>query len=184
MDPTEDESGLDLTEDPHCHIHFVASDLPEPLPKLDLIERKFSALGNNHIQAFQTSKTSKYMLKRGRGVLMEGWTMLYLRKMTRIPIPIVYAILTNKKTEREIIIMEYIPCSSLDKIWSTLEVVEKEDVAKHSLLTSPNCVRFRLPAFSGAHCPPSLETWAKSLCQTFYLHHMGQMRASAGPLTL
>lgn len=84
---------------------------------------------------------------------MEGWTMLYLRKMTRIPVPTVYAILTNKKTEREIIIMEYIPYLSLDKTWSTLDVAEKEDVAKQLATYFTELRALPSPGFFGCSLP-------------------------------
>lgn len=50
MDPTKDQFDLDLTEDPNCHIHFIAADLPEPLLKLGLIKYRYSARFNNHIK--------------------------------------------------------------------------------------------------------------------------------------
>lgn len=70
-----------------------------------------------------------YITKQGRALAMEGWTMVYLRKMTSIALPTVYAILTDKKAELEIIVMEYIPGQSLDN-WADLEVSQKEDIAK------------------------------------------------------
>lgn len=134
MDPTKDQSVLDLTEDPNCHVHFVASDLPEPLPSLDLIENKYSTRPpgtSSRDKCLRLSKTSQYWVKRYRaGNRMEGWTMLYLKKMTSIPVPTVYAILTNKEKRRDIILMEYIPHESLEKTWPTLQEAEKEDTAK------------------------------------------------------
>jgi serine/threonine protein kinase len=152
MDPTKEESSLDPAWD---HVHFVASDLPELLPKPDEVERRFRLSGRLHgdTTALHLNENSNYMVKRNRNLVMEGWTMLYLRKMTSIPLPTVYAILTNKTANRDIIIMEYIPHPSLEKTWPTLEVAEKEDTAKQLAAYLTEVRALPHPGFFGRWVP-------------------------------
>lgn len=181
MDPTKDQSDLDLTEDPNCHVHFVAADLPEPLPKLDLIERRYSARPNKHIKVLQLSNTSKYMVKRSRAGLMEGWTMRYLEKMTSIPVPTVYAILTNKKAGRDIIVMEYIPDLSLEETWSTLEVAEKEDTAKQLAAYLTELRALQPPGFFGRWLPAEFGNLDKEPLPDFLFTPQGEAEGFGGP---
>lgn len=115
MDPSKDKSGLDHTQDLNCNIHFVSSSLPEDLPKLDKIKQTFSGPSNNYIKTIQWNKNSNYIVKQDISLVIECWTILYLRKITSIPVPTIHTILTNKTANRNIIIMEYIPNHSLKK---------------------------------------------------------------------
>ncbi|KAG6361934.1 hypothetical protein INS49_010163 [Diaporthe citri] len=120
---------MDPTKDENCDVHYLASDLPQPLPTLKEIEEAGSTY-KTYLNLHQVARIGEnYITKKGQALAFEGWTMLYLRKMTSIALPTVYAILTDKKAERDIIVMEYIPGPSLDN-WADLEASQKEDIAK------------------------------------------------------
>lgn len=157
---------MDPTEDSNCQIHYLASDLPEPLPKLDLIERRYAELTRRSSggRAFQLSKSSKYILKCDRagkrGLLKEAWTMRYLREMTSISLPTVYAILTAK-TGHVILVMEYIPYPTLGEAWPTLEDAEKEDAVKQLAAYFTELRALPSPGFYGCWLPPEFGNLGK-----------------------
>lgn len=88
MDPTKDETCevQDLSKDGNCEVHYLASDLPQPLPTLNEVQDAkgtFRTVNNNKVTVFGEN----YVIKRGRFDTTEGWTMLYLKKMTSILVP-------------------------------------------------------------------------------------------------
>lgn len=174
-------SAMDQNEDPNCHVHFVAPNLPEPLPQVDQIERRFSTLTNNYIKTVQWSDTGNYMVKRDKNNLMEAWTMLYLRNTTSIPVPTVYAILTNKSNKHNIIIMEYIPHQSLDKAWSSLTAGEKEDTAKQLATYFAELRTLPSLGFFGRSLPPEFGNLDKGPLPDFLFTPFAREKGFGGP---
>lgn len=121
---------MDPTKDENCEVLYLASDLPQPLPTLKEIEEAGSSYKTylNHNKVARIGE--KYVTKKGKFSTMEGWIMVYLQKMTNIALPTVYAILVDKKAERTIIVMEYIPGPTLHAAWADLEASQKEDISK------------------------------------------------------
>lgn len=123
MDPAKGENCdvQDLSKDENCEVHYLASDLPQPLPTLKEVQDAKSTfrtvLNHNKVTVFG----ERYVIKRGRFDTVEGWTMLYLKKMTSVLVPDVYAILTDKTDGRTTIVMEYIRGRTLKEIWGNLE---------------------------------------------------------------
>lgn len=171
MDPSTDKYGLHHHEDPNCNVHFMGSALPEELPTLNEIKHKFSGLEMHDVKAVQWSE--KYMIKQKISLVMEGWTMLYLREMTSIPIPTVYAILTNKTANRDIIIMEYIPNESLQVTWPTLKIEEKEDVANQLTGYFAELRTLPAPGFFGRSLPPQFGGLATQPLSDILLQNFG-----------
>lgn len=159
MDSIKNKYGLHHSQDQNCIIHFMNSALPDELPTLKEIEQKFSGSMMGHVKTAQWNE--KYMIKQDISLVMEGWTMLYLREMTSIPIPTVYAILTNKTANRDIIIMEYIPNKSLEVTWPTLENEDKEDIAKQLNGYFAELRKLPGPGFFGRSLPPKFGNLAK-----------------------
>ncbi|KAL1845920.1 hypothetical protein Daus18300_014411, partial [Diaporthe australafricana] len=182
MAPTKDESGLDHTQYPNCNIHFVASSLPEELPTLDEIEQRFSGRPETYnIKTMQMNGNSNYIVKRDISLVMEGWTMLYLKKMTRIPTPTVYAILTDKPANRDIIIMEYIPNQSLEKTWQTLKDAEKEDTANQLAAYFAELRALPPPGFFGRSLPPEFGNLGKQPLTDTLFGVIGEGAEFGGP---
>lgn len=128
LDPTE---GPDPAKDPLYEVHYVASDLPQKLPTRKAITEakathKAGVGSHNKVSDF----VPHYTVKSGRFDTMEAWTMVYLKKMTNIAVPTVYAIFTDKETEKTIYVMERIKGHNLEDAWSSLDVHQKDDVAK------------------------------------------------------
>lgn len=113
-----------LTQDENSEVHYLASDLPKSLPMLQEIYDAFTSSETFHSHNQVAKIGDNCIVERGKCDIFEGWTMLYLNKMTSIPVPTVYAILTDKTAEprRTIIVMEYIQGQNLLKTWKDLDV--------------------------------------------------------------
>jgi hypothetical protein len=61
--------------------------------------------------------------------LQEGENMLFFQQSSNVPVPIVYAIFHDDKTNKNFIVQEYIPGKMLQGIWGGLSATDKMAVA-------------------------------------------------------
>ncbi|KAK3940907.1 kinase-like domain-containing protein [Diplogelasinospora grovesii] len=140
--------------DDSCEVHFLSEHLPEPLPTLKAIEEAKETFEPTVTSSKVTRIGEHYVVKRGRFDVMEGWTMLYLRKAaTDIAVPDVYAIFTERATKRNFIVMEYIQGTDLRAIWGGLEVSKKEDITAQLAAYFANMRALPSPGFFGRALP-------------------------------
>jgi hypothetical protein len=70
-----------------------------------------------------------YVVKYGKRVsLQEGENMLFVRESSNVPVPTVYALFHDEKTNRNFIIQEYIPGKILDGVWAILSDDQKTNI--------------------------------------------------------
>ncbi|KKZ63733.1 hypothetical protein EMCG_01967 [[Emmonsia] crescens] len=107
---------------------YYATDVPLPLPTEAEIENAPNISpeygGRRVVQV-----GCHYVVKFGKGVnLVEGENMLFVQKMTKVPVPRVYALYSNPQIGKNYIVMEHIAGETLAKLWASLTGAEKESI--------------------------------------------------------
>lgn len=99
--------------------------LPAVLPSIVQIDASTDVL-KDKVDQRVIRIAPHFVIKYGRRVtLEEGQTMIYVRNIVEIPVPIVYAVFCDKETEKNYIIMQHIPGTTLEDLWSTLNPSQK-----------------------------------------------------------
>ncbi|OAT04569.1 phosphotransferase enzyme family protein [Blastomyces gilchristii SLH14081] len=114
--------------DSSVRLPYYAADVPFPLPTEAEIENAPNISpeygGRRVVQV-----GCHYVVKFGKGVnLVEGENMLFVREMTKVPVPRVYALYSNPQTCKNYIVMEHIAGDTLAKLWASLTCAEKESI--------------------------------------------------------
>ena len=109
-------------------IHCLAAKIPRTLPTVAEIEGSneiLSAHGNRKI----VRVGDHFVVKYGEGINgIEAENMAYVREVTAIKVPEVYACFTAPSTRRTFIIMEYIEGNTLASAWTHLNDEQKSKV--------------------------------------------------------
>ncbi|KAJ2894821.1 phosphotransferase enzyme family protein [Zalerion maritima] len=118
-----------------CPLPFFAAPglLPAPLPTADTITASQDALQEDSSRRIVRVGTH-FIVKYGTGVsLTEGETMLFVKKVSTIPVPNLYALYSRKNEgtnhTTNYIVMENIAGESLASRWVSLNTAEKVAVA-------------------------------------------------------
>ncbi|KAI3394523.1 hypothetical protein diail_2612, partial [Diaporthe ilicicola] len=143
-----------MDSDDRCQVHYVAPDLPQPLPTLEEIEEAPETFPKTVNRNKVTRIGQHYVVKRAKSPPIEGWTMLYLKKMTSAAVPTVYAFFTEKATRRLIIIMEYIDGRDLKEKWGDLSASQKQDITTQLAGHFAEIRALPPPGFFGRWLPP------------------------------
>lgn len=109
--------------------HAPPEELPSELPTKDAIESSKDVLGEQSARRIVGVDTY-YVVKYGLQVdLEEGRTMIFIKKMTSIRVPKIYALFRDTECNKNYIIMERINGDRLDSIWASLDNTQKQAVA-------------------------------------------------------
>ncbi|KAH6617608.1 kinase-like domain-containing protein [Chaetomium tenue] len=101
--------------------------LPAKLPTIEEI-LKGKKIPSAHYVVARVGE--HFVVKYGENVqLQEGENMLFVRQCTSVPLPTVYALYHDEKTNWNFIVMEYIPGRSLSSAWKDMTASEKATVA-------------------------------------------------------
>lgn len=110
---------------------FFAEDavLPESLPSCSVVKSSSDILSDQPTQRV-VGVGVHFIVKYGRGVdLIEGQNMLYVRDVTSVSVPQVYAMFNDAESNENYIIMERINGKRLDHEWGSLNQDEKHAIA-------------------------------------------------------
>lgn len=155
--------------DSNCEIHFLSTQLPEPLPTLETIGKAKETFPPTVNRNKVVRVGEHYVVKYGRQVdiLKEGWTMHYLQKTTSVAIPEVYAIFTDKTAQHYYVIMEYIKGPDMRTIWGDLEISEKEDITAQLAAYFTELHALPSPGFFGCSLPSGFGSLDKKTLPDF-----------------
>ncbi|EEQ88985.1 phosphotransferase enzyme family protein [Blastomyces dermatitidis ER-3] len=114
--------------DSSVRLPYYAADVPFPLPTEAEIENAPN-ISPEYGGRWVVQVGCHYVVKFGKGVnLVEGENMLFVREMTKVPVPRVYALYSNPQTCKNYIVMEHIAGDTLAKLWASLTCAEKESI--------------------------------------------------------
>lgn len=114
---------------PEIPYYAPAETLPAPLPTMDQILDCDVILKRSRFD--RTVRYGEhYVIKYGTGLvnLQEGENMLFIKQVTTIPVPTIYAL--YREGGYNVIVMEYVRGTVLKKVWPQLPLVGKETFTK------------------------------------------------------
>lgn len=123
--------------------------LPAPLPSVADILSSTRFL-NTYPDLPTVRVGDHFVVKYGKQLqLQEGENMLFVKQASCVPVPTVYALFHDQRTNKNFIIMEYIPGKLLADIWRGLERAEKNAVASQLRRCMDELRRIPSPGYYG-----------------------------------
>ncbi|KAK4141600.1 kinase-like domain-containing protein [Dichotomopilus funicola] len=103
--------------------------LPAPLPTVAEILASTTRLSKEY-ENLVYRVGEHFAVKFGPGVhIQEGENMYFVQHSTQIPVPKVYALFHDERTNMDFIVQEYISGTDLDLVWGTLDTNQKQNIA-------------------------------------------------------
>lgn len=135
---------------PTLPFYAPESVLPKPLPTLEEIFKAKRLPSARQAVTSVVRVREHFIVKFGRYVqLQEGENMLFVRQCTNVPVPTVYALFHDEKTNNNFIVQEYIPGTSLYLAWKDLTASQKRAIASQLRLNMDELRQIPSPGYYG-----------------------------------
>ncbi|KAK4034987.1 kinase-like domain-containing protein [Parachaetomium inaequale] len=149
-----------MTSRPTLPYFAPADQLPAPLPSVAEILASTTVLsgrGGNLVVRVR----EHYAVKYGRHIhLQEGENMLFVRQLTNVPLPTVYALFHDEKTGCNFIVQEYIPGRKLDRVWASLSPEDKRAVVSQLRRAMDELRSIPSPGYYGGIWRQPIQDWS------------------------
>jgi serine/threonine protein kinase len=124
--------------------------LPGPLPTLKEIFQAKQLPSAHQAVTGVFRVREHFVVKFGRYVnLQEGENMLFIRQCSNVPVPTVYALFHDEKTNQNFIVQEYISGISLYLAWKDLTDSQKMSIASQIRLKMDELRQIPSPGYYG-----------------------------------